>query len=375
MPLISFEGIVGQDFNLESISEILSGVHKGDDLDITINSEGGSHIEAIRILNALIGKQANITTTIESHAFSAGYTLALAGNRIRMHENALLLIHPVSASNISGSPEELRIAAEMTEKAQETLLLTLTARTSKTRKEMSEIINNTTIMTAKEAKEGGLIDEIVSIRTRKVNLKNLEAFCEKLPDRIVAHVRSFEDSFKKEATMPLLNVAKKLQLDVVNVAEDDTAIEAVIVNAFEQRTSKINKLQKEVDDLKKVPAPIAKESVKVPAIVVNMCAKLRKQEINSLLREGYLTRAGAETIMRDWANPDNLSNFLDADGNETDKFNNLVNTLRQNGKVVNLDGNLSLGVQSLPNLTMPVGTDGKPVKEENLLTNLIQTRK
>lgn len=373
----TFDGVVGRDFSLKSLRPEIDKLKKGEETNIFINSPGGSHIEALQILEALSKTEASITTTIESHAFSAGFTLALAGNkRIRMNENAMILIHPISA-NVDDGPktsDELRTIADMTDKAQKTLLITLRARTAKGENELNEMIKNTTIMTAQEALEGGLIDEIVPLRTRKVDLKNLERFCENLPDRIVSHVRSFDDSFiEGDATMPLKEVANKLQLDVANVADDDTAIETLIVNHVGKQGEQITNLEKEIKELKeKKPAekPVA---TKAPVFVVNMAAKLRNQEIDKLLGEGYVTKASADDMRKDYAEAGVLANCLDSEGNETDHFEKLVATIVKNGKVLNLGGSGAGGTARLDNPNrVPVDKEGKEIKQEDLLVNMME---
>ncbi len=362
---IKFDGVVGVDFDSSSVN----GIQKGDKVNITINSPGGSHIEALKMLNVLQKSEADITTVIESHAFSAGFTLALAGNRIHMHENALILIHPVAATPEGPqSSDELRILADMTEKAQQTLLVTLQARTSLGENRLNEMIKNTTTLTAKEALEGGLIDKIVPLRTRKVNLTSLSGFIENLPDRIVAHVRSFDESFiERDATMPLKDVANKLQLDVANVADDDTAIETVLVNAFAKQKEEIAKLKNEITTLKDV-TPATK--VVVPPMVINMASRFRMQEIDNLLKEGIATKATADQMKLNYADPAKLSSCLDAEGNETDNFESLITTLRNNGPVLSLNGTRVL---ENPHQEFK-DKDGKPVKEEDMLSNMMDEK-
>lgn len=84
-------------------------------LTIRINSGGGSVFEGLVMYNA-IQRRGKVTVKIDGLAASIASLIAMAGNRIEMASNALLMIHnPWSGS--SGDAAALRRQAELLDKA------------------------------------------------------------------------------------------------------------------------------------------------------------------------------------------------------------------------------------------------------------------
>ena len=76
-----------------SFAKDLAALGKVDALNVRINSEGGDVFDANAIYNELERHPATVTVDIDGMALSAASVIAMAGNRIRMAENAVLMIH------------------------------------------------------------------------------------------------------------------------------------------------------------------------------------------------------------------------------------------------------------------------------------------
>jgi len=80
-------------------------------LTVRLNSYGGSVADGLAIYNALRRHPARVTVTVEGVAISIASLVAMAGDRIEMAENALMMIHAPWAMAV-GNAEDMRVAAE-----------------------------------------------------------------------------------------------------------------------------------------------------------------------------------------------------------------------------------------------------------------------
>ena len=119
-------GDIGQSWDAEEsndakrIVEALDGL-KGD-LDVRINSFGGSVADGLAIYNAISRHDGNVTTHIDGVAYSIASLIAMAGNQISMAENAMLMIHAPWGFAMGNAPE-MREMANVLDKHSEAMLV------------------------------------------------------------------------------------------------------------------------------------------------------------------------------------------------------------------------------------------------------------
>jgi ATP-dependent Clp protease, protease subunit len=94
----------------EAIKTFLDGV-KGKDLNIYINSGGGSVFAGIAIYNMLKRHQGNKTVYVDGLAASISSVIALAGDRVVIPSNAFMMIHK-PWSGLYGNAVDLRKMAD-----------------------------------------------------------------------------------------------------------------------------------------------------------------------------------------------------------------------------------------------------------------------
>lgn len=135
----------------------------GDDkpLTVRINSPGGSVTEAQAIYNAIARRSGETTIKIDGLAASAASYIMLAGDRIEIAENAMVMIHKAWSYAI-GNADEMRNSAAVLDKFDDILLSAYVARSGgkRSRDELSQAMADETWLNATEAKEWGLVDEI-----------------------------------------------------------------------------------------------------------------------------------------------------------------------------------------------------------------------
>jgi len=118
-------GDIGQSWDAEESNDAKTVVEalgnlRGD-LDVRINSFGGSVADGLAIFNALRRYPGAVTTHIDGIAYSIASLIAMAGQRIEMAENGIVMIHAPWGMAIGNAPE-MREMAEMLDKHAEAML-------------------------------------------------------------------------------------------------------------------------------------------------------------------------------------------------------------------------------------------------------------
>ena len=157
---------------------ILALADMGDVL-VRINSPGGDVFDGTAISNALASHKGTVTTRIEGLAASIASVIAMAGKKVQAYDNTMLMIHSAWTIMI-GNQYEMRDVADLLEKIDGNILDTYQKKTKLAKRDIAEMMKNTTWMTAKEAKEKGFVDAIVDGKSVRADF-NLSIFAN-LPD-------------------------------------------------------------------------------------------------------------------------------------------------------------------------------------------------
>lgn len=131
----------------------------GGDLDIVINSDGGSLIagtEMYSVLRAYGGKK---TARIQSRAASAATVVMMACDKIIAESVSLICIHnPLGYAE--GGADDMRHTAEELDNIKTAIINAYSPRMTVSRDEISELMDRDVWIDATAAKSYGLIDEI-----------------------------------------------------------------------------------------------------------------------------------------------------------------------------------------------------------------------
>lgn len=148
-----FGGIGSKD-----IIDALAGIDQKS-VHMHINSPGGDVFEGLAIANAMRDSDHRITVHVDALAASIASIIAIAGDYVRMADNAFMMIHdPFTFA--AGNAGDLRKTADLLDKVKGTLANEYTKRTSLPRDQIDQMMSDETWFTAKEAKDNGLIDAI-----------------------------------------------------------------------------------------------------------------------------------------------------------------------------------------------------------------------
>ena len=129
-------------------------------LNVYINSPGGDIFAGFSIYNIWQRHKAEKTVHVDGLAASAASVVAMAGDVIKMPENATMMIHN-AWTYTSGGAEELRRTADELERLNGQIADIYAARTGKDKDEIAAMMSAETWMSGKEAKEAGFADELI----------------------------------------------------------------------------------------------------------------------------------------------------------------------------------------------------------------------
>ncbi|MGL5459004.1 MAG: head maturation protease, ClpP-related [Cetobacterium sp.] len=136
----------------QDITDFLKEVENTQDLNIYINSGGGSVFAGIAIYNLLKRHPGNKTVHVDGLAASIASVIAMAGDKIVIPSNAQLMIHKPSCYS-AGNSEDFRKTADILDNAQKaiTAIYMENVKEGVTEDQITELINNESWFVGSEA--------------------------------------------------------------------------------------------------------------------------------------------------------------------------------------------------------------------------------
>lgn len=169
----------------------------GQDLEIHINSGGGSVFAGSEIYTLLKDYKGNSTVKILGVAGSAASVIAMAGKKIVMSPTAQIMIHNVSCRS-AGDYRDMQHTAEILQNANKAICNAYVLKTGIKQEDLLELMNKETWLNAQKAKEYNFIDEIMFDESNKLtnNINNSML----LPNEVINKVRNLlnENKDKKQ---------------------------------------------------------------------------------------------------------------------------------------------------------------------------------
>ena len=126
-----------------------------------INSPGGDCFDGLSIYNALANHPGGITIRIEGMAASMASVIAMAGGKnVEAYSNTMMMVHNAWIY-AAGNHHELREIADISEKISGQMADIYIGKTKTGIREMKQLMDAETYMTAEEAKKKGFISTIL----------------------------------------------------------------------------------------------------------------------------------------------------------------------------------------------------------------------
>ncbi|NUS79159.1 MAG: Clp protease ClpP [Streptomyces sp.] len=128
---------------------------------VRVNSPGGSVFEGVAIANALRSHPAAVTIQVDGIAASIASVIAMAGDRIEMSPNTMLMIHDASGVCL-GNAADMEEMAELLDLISDNIADAYAARAGGTREQWRERMRAETWYLPDDAVDNGLADEAIS---------------------------------------------------------------------------------------------------------------------------------------------------------------------------------------------------------------------
>lgn len=230
---------IWDDVNPQDFISELKSFGAVDEIELHVNSEGGSVIGGNVIYNALKNHKAKVKVIVEGMAASMASVIAMAGDEVVMADNAMMMIHD-PWSWAQGNAEEFRKAADVLDKTKESLIGAYKKKTGLEEDEISDLMSEETWMTAKEAVQWGFADSVGDEIDMAACIKGLDLSNFKSFPGVKSKASAPTDNQKGEDEMP----KPKVEGDAQNkgAADKTVDVQAAVKEALakeEQRKSEI----------------------------------------------------------------------------------------------------------------------------------------
>lgn len=153
-----FEGITAK-----GVKAKLDANPEAKTIRLLIDSPGGDVFDGIAIQNLLKRSGKRIEVEVVGEAASAASVIAMAGDKITMHEGAMMMIHRASSIAV-GFSADLRATADALDKVTDSIVGVYASRTGKSRTEIAKMVDAETWLTASEAIENRFATDFIPTR-------------------------------------------------------------------------------------------------------------------------------------------------------------------------------------------------------------------
>lgn len=159
------EDIYGDGVSASSVSAFLAR-HRNDDVNVCINSFGGSCYEGFQMFNDLVNHRGRVVVEVKGIAFSAASVIAMAGDWVKMHKTSDWGIHRAMIMAF-GNQKEMASMVKWLNTLDEHAIDIYQERSGQSR---SKIVNwidgesDGTVFSAQQCLELGFCDEVIQPR-------------------------------------------------------------------------------------------------------------------------------------------------------------------------------------------------------------------
>jgi ATP-dependent Clp protease protease subunit len=159
-----YDGIGDAFWGMIDAATVIADLNKlsGRRVTLRISSPGGSVDEGRLIYNALQRHQGGVDVVVDSSAYSIASYIAMAGDRVVMAKNAMMMLHNPWTMAF-GDAAELRKMADVLDKYRDSIIDAYTDKSKKDKKAVMAILNAETWYTSQEAVDAGFATEVGDI--------------------------------------------------------------------------------------------------------------------------------------------------------------------------------------------------------------------
>ena len=188
-----------EDTTAASFQKDLKSLGEVNQINLHINSPGGSVFEGIAIGNMLKQHKAQVTAYVDALAASIASVIVASCDKVVMPENSMLMIHNPWTYSV-GNAKELRKQANDLDKIAESSVITYLNKAGEklTEEKIKQVMDEETWLSAQEAYDLGLCDVVESTNQIAASIsKKLFAAYQNVPDELLMSTQKKELSKSK----------------------------------------------------------------------------------------------------------------------------------------------------------------------------------
>jgi len=180
------------DVSLDSITNELKGLNKGDNLEVNINCYGGEVFEAVAIANVISSSPASKVFNVIGVCASAATMLFSAEDTVNIAKGAMVMYHKPMV-DVSGNSNDLRKTARLLDKMEkDNVLANLEIRTGKIVDELALLIAEEWWLSSDEAVQMlGFIDAGVNAIENKAQTSQIGVYKNYLKRKKALNVNAY----------------------------------------------------------------------------------------------------------------------------------------------------------------------------------------
>lgn len=229
--------------------ELINNLTESDTLIIHINSTGGDVNTAITLYNAIKTCKAKTESIIEGVAMSAASYVSLACETRRAYDNTIFMLHLPSCC-VNGNSVDMQKTSEMLDTYTSALKLAYIERAKISEEEVIQMLENETFLTAQRAQEIGFINSIEGeFDKESVSVKNAHA--------LMQVIMKANLNFKsKQIQNPISN-----NLQIMTKEEIINKIKELISGLNDELVNQFNEVIASIEALKIAEEEVEEENV------------------------------------------------------------------------------------------------------------------
>lgn len=202
-----------EDVTPKTIRDALTQMGAVKNIDIHINSYGGSCVAGNAIINILDNYRNKNGTTLTVHidgiAASMGSGIASVGDKVYMAENSLFMVHrPLCMAY--GNADDFEKTIQVLEKTEDGLISNYMRRFKGTEDQLRQLLADETWLSADEAKEWGFVDEVVSGVKVAASAKGIRIGDQVFENKVADMIKNKYPNIKLEKEEKTLTYDEKL---------------------------------------------------------------------------------------------------------------------------------------------------------------------
>lgn len=309
MKTVKISGSIGYEVTPDSVREQLSAAN-GEDVRIEISSPGGYVFDGIEIFNLIRNYSGKTEIHLMGLAASMASYIAMAGDKVVAEDNAVFMIHNVSAGSM-GDHRDMRKVADLIESLTNLLSKQYEKKTGKSAEAIRKMMDDETYLFGNEIKEAGFADEMVESKekTEKAEaVKTARAVVALCNDKMKSDEKA-SASFTKAAAMvgnnaPVSHNEPKEKTndkgvnmnELENFLKGNEAARAQLAAMIEAKVAEAVKASRETFDAKcrKVSSYLGGDSAYPPALK-NLAVKALMGEVEMAALDGAVTIIDAQS--------------------------------------------------------------------------------